>query len=71
MVAELQANTLGATFCPLQPMSSVETLPDTCRGGFRDLLQDSEQLKVMPLVHRQADPIRQLKAKTSSDTLRD
>ena len=30
MVAELEANTLGAKFCPLHPESPVETLTDTC-----------------------------------------
>ena len=36
MVAEFEANTLGATFCPLKPESPVETLTDTCRGGFQE-----------------------------------
>ena len=36
MVAELEANTLGATFCPLKPESPLETLTVTCRVVFRD-----------------------------------
>ena len=28
MVPDLEANTLGATFCPLEPESPVETLND-------------------------------------------
>ena len=71
IVAEFEVNTLGATFWTLQPESPVKTLPEACRGGFRDSLQDTEQLKFKALVHRQAGSIRQLKAITYRDTLGD
>ena len=38
MVAEFQANTLGDTFCPLEPEATDETLTDTCIGGFPRLI---------------------------------
>ena len=65
MVAKLEDNTLGATFCPVQPQAPVETLTDTCRGGGQNCSRDTEEVKVKILVHRLADQIRQIKAKTS------
>ena len=65
MVAELKDKTLGATFCPVQCQAPVKTLIDTCKGGGQDCSRDTKEVKVKELVHREAEPIRQLKGKTS------
>ena len=67
----MEAQTLGATFAYVKPETPLDTLADTCRGGGRDYWGDTEEVKAKALVHRQADTIRQLKVKTSSDTLGD
>ena len=69
MVAEREAKTIGATLGYVEPEAPVDTLTDTCRLGGRDCWRDIEEVKAKALVHRQADRMRQLKVKTSSDTL--
>ena len=67
----MEAETLGATLGYVKPESPLDTPADTCRGGGQDCWRDTEEVKTKTLVNRQADTIRQLKAKTSSDTLGD
>ena len=69
MEAELQTDTLGTTLGYVKPESPLDTPADTCRGGGQDCWRDTEEVKAKALENRQADMIRQLKAKTSSDTL--
>ena len=69
MVAEREAKTIGATLGYVEPEAPVDTLTDTCRRGGRDCWRDIEEVKAKALVHRKADRMRQLKVKTSSDTL--
>ena len=69
MVAEREAKTIGATLGYVEPEAPVDTLTDTCRLRGRDCWRDIEEVKAKALVHRQADRMRQLKVKTSSDTL--
>ena len=71
MVAELEAETLCVTMGYVEPEALVATIGDICRGDGRDCSCDTEEVKARALVHRQADTIGQLKAKTSSDTLHD
>ena len=67
----MEAETLGATLGYVRPESPLDTPADTCRGVGQDCWGDTEQVKAKALVDRQADTIRQLTAKKSSDTLRD
>ena len=71
MEAELEADTLGTTLGYVKPESPLDTAADFCRGGGggQDCWRDTEEVKAKALANRQADKIRQLKAKTSSDTL--
>ena len=69
MVAEREAKTIGATLGYVQPEAPLDTLTDTYRRGGRDSCRDIEEVKRKAFVHRQADKIRQLMVKTSSDTL--
>ena len=69
MVAEREAKTIGATLGYVQLEAPLDTLTDTCRRGGRDSWRDIVEVKPKAFVHRQADRIRQLKVKTSSDTL--
>ena len=71
MVAELQAETPGATLAYVQTYAPVKTLADNCRGNGRDRWCNIKEVKAKALVQRPANTIRQLKAKTSSDTLHD
>ena len=67
----MEAETLGATLGYVKPESPLDTPADTCRGGGQDCCRDTEEVKAKTLVNRQADTIRKLKAKTSSNTLSD
>ena len=53
----------------VKPESPLDTAADTCRGGGQDCWRDTEEVKAKALENRQADSIRRLKAKTSSDAL--
>ena len=67
----MEEETLGTTLGYVKPGSPLDTPADTCKGGGQDCWGDTEEVKTKTLVDRQADTIRQLKAKTSSDTLWD
>ena len=67
----MEAETVGATLGDVEPEIPVDPLADTCIGGGRDCWEDTEDVKANAFVHSQADTIRQLKTKTSSETLRD
>ena len=69
MVAEREAKTIGATLGYVQPEAPLDTLTHICRRGGRVSWRDVEEVKRKAFVHRQADRIRQLMVKTSSDTL--
>ena len=71
MVAELEAETPGATLAYVETEAPVKTLADNCRGDGRDRWCDIKEVKAKALVQRPANTIRQLKAKTSSGTLHD
>ena len=69
MVAEKKAKTIVATLGYVEPEAPVDTLTDPCTGGGRDCWRHIEEVKAKALVYRQADRLRQVKAKTSSDTV--
>ena len=71
MVAQLEAETPGATLAYLETEASVKTPADNCTGNGRNRWQDIKKVKAKALVQRLAHTIRQLKAKTYSGTLHD
>ena len=71
MVAQVEAETPGATLVYLQTKASVKTPADNSTGNGRDRSQDIKKVKAKALVQRLPHTIRQLKAKTYSGTLHD
>ena len=71
MVAQVEAETPGATLVYLETKASVKTPADNSTGNGRDRSQDIKKVKAKALVQRLPHTIRQLKAKTYSGTLHD
>ena len=55
MVAELEAEALGATLGYVEPEAPVDTLADIWRGGGLDCYRDTTELKAKALDHKQVD----------------
>ena len=64
MASELEEFNLCATLGYLQIKAPVDTLADMCRGGSLHCCLDTLEVKAKALLHRQADTIPGLKAKT-------
>ena len=71
MVAQVEAETPGATLVYLETKASGKTPADNSTGNGRDRSQDIKKVKAKALVQRLPHTIRQLKAKTYSGTLHD